>query len=413
MDPRSSSPLKKSYHPLSVCAPEPQGITDLRLYNYRNYGSLSLSCDPLPVVLTGPNGAGKTNILEALSFLSPGKGMRSCKLGEVQRHGSCATAQPWTLFVQGNGPQDAFKIGTSLAQNPQGRETRRVAINDETALPQSHLSSVISVLWLTPSMDRLFMDGATTRRRFLDRLVYAFDSTHASRVHRYEKHMRERHRLLADGYRDLDWMVALEKQMAEEAHAITLARHHTLIRIQAQCDLDTTPFPRPFLSMTSPFVSKKAPAPHTPDALDLSPEAFQSTLRDLLRDHRSMDGASGRTFVGPHTIDFLVHYGTPEGMPAHVCSTGEQKALLLGILLAAACLKAQNTETTTLILLDEVVAHLDPERRARLFDVLLPLPLHLWMTGTEFEPFSPIASKVQHFEVHGGKVTGPNTNQER
>lgn len=371
-----------------------QGISKLLLTRFRSYASLALSCTTDPVVLTGPNGAGKTNLLEALSLLSPGRGCRQAKLMDLQQQGS-ELQGPWAVSVGLESQDAAHRVGTSAITSPTGREGRRVFINGQEGLPQTRLSDVVNVLWLTPMMDRLFLEGATARRKFLDRLVYSFDSQHASRINRFELCMRERNRLLADHSCYHSWLSSLEKQMCAEAFTILLARQRTLGYLQGACEKGRGPFPCPLLSLKGTLEEN----------FSQESETFMGAYAQLLESCRPRDQAAGRTFMGPHATDFMVHY-KEKNMPAHQCSTGEQKALLVAIILAAARLKAQDQGAVTLILLDEVVAHLDVHRRQALLQEIVALPLQAWMTGTDPSFFAPIRDAVQHFHVESSVLTG-------
>jgi DNA replication and repair protein RecF len=352
-------------------------VTRLILTDFRSYATLRFEAAPGFVVLTGENGAGKTNILEALSLLSPGRGLRGATLSEMAR---------------GDGPggfavaarlDDDIEIGTgTTAAAP---ERRQVRVNGAGASATS-LSERLSVLWLTPAMDRLFSEGASGRRRFLDRLVLALEPGHGHHAARYEAAMRARNKLLAepDGA-DPGWLSALEAGMAEHGEAIAAARERTVAALaQRLADQPEGPFARAGLALEGWR------------GIDLGAE---------LRASRGRDAAAGRTLVGPHRSDLAVtHLG--KGQPADRCSTGEQKALLLGIVLAHADLVAERAGRAPLLLLDEVAAHLDPLRRAALFDRLAATGGQVWMTGTEPALFEGIGEATR-LSVAGGAVSAP------
>lgn len=356
-------------------------VTRLRLTDFRSYESFRFDGDSRPVVLTGPNGAGKTNLLEAVSYLAPGRGLRGARLGDIDRRGGkggwavAATVQ--TL----GGPVD---IGTGRdADNAR----RTVRISNNPAQSQAALADFVNVVWLTPQMDRLFADGASARRRFLDRLVYGFDPSHASRVNAYEHAMRERARLLKDGRRDNAWLSALEDAMAGHGVAVAAARlslceHLSEISIAAD-----GPFPR----------ARIAADGRVEDDLRNDPAlAAEDRLREALADNRGLDADSGRTADGAHRSDLVVsHIG--KDMPAELCSTGEQKALLIAVILAHARLLARHNGVTPLLLLDEVAAHLDAERRRALFADILEQGAQAWLTGADAALFDEISPRDAAF----------------
>lgn len=374
------------------------GITQLTLTHFRSYQSLALSCDTRPVILTGPNGAGKTNILEALSFLSPGRGLRSAKLSQVTGVYADTPHVPtpfqWALSSQLQRPEGTVRIGTGF-QVADGREHRVVKIDEEEGLPQTALSQQTSILWLTPQMDHLFVEGTTARRRFLDRLVYVFDRSHAARVARYEYTMRERLRLLKAGVSETAWLTSLEAKMAESSIAIAAARRTLVDKLSEAKVWALGVFPRPHLELEG-----------VPEALLTHQKALaaEEELAQTYKTNRTKDQESGRTWDGPHKSDLRVWF-TDKNMPAEVCSTGEQKALLLSIMMAAARLQAVEGGLVPLVLFDEVVAHLDTKRREALFDEILHLGMQAWITGTEKALFLPLGEHVQHFEVEKSTLT--------
>jgi DNA replication and repair protein RecF len=350
-------------------------VTRLILTDFRSYPSAVIEAGPGFVVLTGENGAGKTNVLEALSLLSPGRGLRGATLSEMARgDGSGAFAVAAKLAGE-------VEIGTGTT--PAAPERRQVRINGAGAAATA-LSEWLSVLWLTPAMDRLFSEGASGRRRFLDRLVLALEPGHGHHAARYEAAMRARNKLLAepDGA-DPSWLSALETGMAEHGEAIAAARERSVAALRERlADQPEGPFARAGLSLEGWR------------GIDLAAE---------LRASRGRDAAAGRTLVGPHRSDLAVtHIGKQQ--PAERCSTGEQKALLLGIVLAHADLVAERAGRAPLLLLDEVAAHLDPLRRAALFDRLAATGGQVWMTGTEPALFAEIGSEATHLTVAEGRI---------
>ena len=351
-------------------------VTRLILTDFRSYDAATIEAAPGFVVLTGENGAGKTNVLEALSLLSPGRGLRGSTLSEMARSDG-----PGGFAVAARLADDV-DIGTGA--NATAPERRQVRINGAGASATS-LSEWLSVLWLTPAMDRLFTEGASGRRRFLDRLVLALEPGHAHHAARYEAAMRARNKLLAepDGS-DPTWLSALEAGMAEHGEAIAEARERAVAAlVQRLADQPDGPFARAGLALEGWR------------GIDLAAE---------LRLSRGRDAAAGRTLAGPHRTDLAVtHLGKRQR--ADRCSTGEQKALLLGIVLAHAELVAERAGRPPLLLLDEVAAHLDPIRRAALFDRLAATGGQVWMTGTEPALFEGIGAATR-LTVRDGRVAG-------
>jgi DNA replication and repair protein RecF len=360
-------------------------VTRLRLTDFRSYDSFRFDGDSRPVVLTGPNGAGKTNLLEAVSYLAPGRGLRGARLSDVdRRNGKGGWAVAATVQTQ-EGPVD---VGTG---RDAGNTRRTVRISNNPAQSQAALAEFVSVVWLTPQMDRLFTDGASARRRFLDRLVYGFDPSHASRVNAYDHAMRERARLLKAGRRDNAWLSALEDAMAEHGVAVAAARLSLCDHLSEISVAADGPFPR----------ARIAAAGTLEDDLQNGPAlAAEDRLRAALADNRGLDADSGRTTEGAHRSDLAVaHIG--KDMPAELCSTGEQKALLIAIVLAHARLLAQHNGVTPLLLLDEVAAHLDIERRRALFADILEQGAQAWLTGADaalFDELSPRDAAFYHVQ---------------
>ncbi|TGX52594.1 DNA replication/repair protein RecF [Sphingomonas gei] len=350
-------------------------VSRLVLTDFRNHADAVLVAGPGFVVLTGENGAGKTNILEAVSLLAPGRGLRRAPLGEMVRQGAAGGFGVAATIGD-------VEIGTgTLADAP---ERRLVRING-AAHAAATLAEWLTVLWLTPAMDRLFAEGPGERRRFLDRLTLALSPGHAQHSTRYEAAMRQRNRLLSDDApADPEWLSALEARMAEHGTAIEAARRDTVTaladRIHAQAE---SVFARAGLAIDG----------WQGDAASLARE---------LRDGRRRDAAAGRTLTGPHRADLLVtHLGKQQ--PAHLCSTGEQKALLLGLVLAHAELVADRIGRPPILLLDEVAAHLDPGRRAALFERLAGNG-QVWMTGTEPELFDTVPGAATRYRVTNGTI---------
>lgn len=348
-------------------------LNRLSLSNFRSYQDARVTPGPGLVLLTGENGAGKTNILEAVSLLSPGRGLRNVAYGEMARSDG-----PGIFGVAARLGDVELGTGTSLGRP----ERRQVRINGAPASATS-LSEWLSILWLTPAMDRLFQEGAGGRRRFLDRLVLALEPGHAVHAARYEAAMRARNKLLAeDGVQDPDWLGALEARMAEHGSALLAARAATVdALVERLATGPDTPFARAGLKLAG-------------GAEDLAVELAAS---------RERDAAAGRTLIGPHRSDLVVtHLG--KAQPAERSSTGEQKALLLSIVLAHAELVAERVGRRPILLLDEVAAHLDPSRRALLFERLRAAGGQVWMTGTERSLFDAVGADATWLRVVDGMV---------
>lgn len=379
---------------VSVPAPSPRlAVRRLTLADFRCYARLRLDADSRPVVLTGPNGAGKTNLLEALSFLAPGRGMRRASLADLARHGSGAVV--WGVAAVLDGPMGRVEIGTGREA---GAERRAIRVDGQPAKAQM-LAGLVSALWLTPAMDRLFIEGAGGRRRFLDRLVLGQDEGHASRSGAYEHAMRERSRLLRTGNADGRWLAALEETMARHGVAMARARVRAVARLDQACRQGVGVFPAAHLSLVGEveeWLSQR------PDSDEAAAEA-EDRLRAALLRARARDAAAGAATLGPHRTDLSVRHGGKD-LPAGQCSTGEQKAVLVSIVLAQARVRTEIGGQAPLLLLDEVVAHLDETRRRALFDELAGLNAQSWMTGTDESLFDGFGDRAQFFRVADAMV---------
>ncbi len=360
----------------------------LTLTDFRNYRFLRLDTDPRPVVLWGENGAGKTNVLEALSFLTPGRGLRRARLSEVTRHGAEPDAS-WGVAATVARPEGAVTIGTGTEP---GTERRIVRLDGRTAKSQAALAEAFSAIWLTPAMDRLFQEGAAGRRRFLDRLVLGFDPAHAGRASGYEHALRERARLLRLGRAEPTWLARLEADMAARGVAMAAARRATVARLQATMT-DGGPFPAAALGVAGVETWLD----------DMTPEEAEERLRQRLAAGRGRDAESGGAGEGPHRSDLRVRH-VAKDMPAETCSTGEQKALLVSIVLAQARAQAAARGTAPVLLLDEVAAHLDGARRAALFDEIAAMAAQSWLTGTDAAHFAGLGARAQYVHVVDGAV---------
>ena len=379
----------------------------LTLTDFRCYPRLRLDLDARPVVLTGANGAGKTNLLEAISFLAPGRGLRGARLAEVGRRSPGTepggAARPWAVAAHLVGRNGGLDLGTgSEVVNEGGRERRSIRIDGETAKSQAVLSEVTAVVWLTPQMDRIFLEGPSARRRFLDRLVYGFDPAHAGRVAAYEHALRERARLLTSGGADAHWLSALEETMAAKGVAVAAARLETAARLNVLTAEPRGPFPGARLEATGEAEIWLGEGP----AL-----AAEDRLRAALEASRRADSETGGAAHGPHRSDFKVAH-LAKALPADQCSTGEQKAVLIAIVLANARLLAGERGELPLVLLDEVLAHLDENRRAALIGEIRDLGLQAWFTGTDWAPFAPFGAGAQHFRIEEGRAFPAETARE-
>lgn len=371
-------------------------VTRLVLTNFRSYTHAEIETSARPVVLAGPNGAGKTNLLDAISLLSPGRGLRGAKLSEHIRKGPAAPGETlWAVAATIAHGGEAYDIGTGLTLGPNGSERRQVRLNGAPAQNSADLGDIVQMAWLTPAMDRLFIEGASGRRKFLDRLVLGFDANHARVSTRYEQAMRERARLLKYGPRDPAWLDGLEAEMAEAGTAVAIARADAVARLNAALAArgEAGAFPAAQLALDG----------ETDALIAEFGEDAQHELRARLEHARIRDAEAGRTTFGPHTSDLAVRHA-PKRTDARECSTGEQKALLISIVLAHARELSQLREgRSPILLLDEIAAHLDSIRRAALFEEILDLGAQAWMTGTDIEMFSGLRGHADLFEVAGSR----------
>lgn len=374
--------------------PEKVFIEEIRLTAFRNYAEAALSLDGRHVVLTGDNGSGKTNLLEAVSLLSPGRGLRRAPYGEVTQVNG---ADAFSIFARVQGMEGEVAIGTGAEARDEGT-SRRLRLNGTAARTADELTDHLRVLWLTPAMDGLFTGAAGDRRRFLDRLVLSIDPAHGRRASDFERAMRSRNRLLAEGRMDPVWLTGLERQMAELGIAMGAARHDMLGFLTSLIEgvANDAPFPSARLSLTGFLDEGMARRP----AADL-----EEDYAALLAENRYRDAAAGRTTEGPHKADLLVFHAAKD-MDAGRCSTGEQKALLIGLILAHARLVGTMTGFAPILLLDEIAAHLDEGRRAALFDLIDGLGGQTFMTGTDRMLFDALGERAQYFTVAAGRISG-------
>jgi DNA replication and repair protein RecF len=372
-------------------------IQRLTLTNFRSYHGAQILLDGAgPVVLTGANGAGKTNLIEAISLLAPGRGLRRATMEELAfSEGDGA----WAVSAEIEGMLGLATLGTGI-DPPAGEQSapiRRCRIDHESVGSAAAFADHLRVVWLTPAMDPLFNGPASERRRFLDRLVLAVDAQHSSRVAALERSLRSRNRLLEDAPSDSHWLDAVEHETAEVAVAVAAARAETAKRLSAALDVShtkTPEFPQAEIALQG-WMEQLLP--------DHSATEIEDRYRTLLKENRARDAAAGRTLDGPHLSDLAVSHAG-KNIPAAEASTGEQKALLIRLILAHAGLIKQMTNFAPLLLLDEVVAHLDPSRRAALYDALSSLGAQVWMTGADPAAFGDIIGRAKFFVVRNGNV---------
>ena len=366
-------------------------IASLRLTDFRSYPSLDISLSGAPVVLFGPNGAGKTNLLEAISFLSPGRGLRRAKMEDLARRENGTPAIAWGI----NAEVDDTRI--SVGQVPEYPKRRLIRLDGKNA-SGSALLNLLTLMWLTPAQDRLFTGPASDRRKFLDRFSLVHAPSHGMASLRYEKARSERNRLLSDGITDRGWYDALEADMVThgahvaQARAITVTRLTKEIEARAAAKADDV-FPKAIVELEGEAEARFQSGQNFEDV-----EAF---IKEALAADRPLDQRAGRTLRGVHKSDLRVRHAEKD-MPAEDCSTGEQKALLIGLTLAHARAQA---DKSPILLLDEVAAHLDINRRAALIEELIALGTQVFMTGTDASLFEAFAGRAQMFEVRDGTVT--------
>jgi DNA replication and repair protein RecF len=393
-DGNGSPPARSSAPPVDAAdAIRCPAVERLSLNDFRSYPSLDLHVSNRIIVLTGDNGAGKTNVLEALSLLCPGRGMRRAELSEYARADGCGG---WAVSVELAAQEMTVQLGTGVeaGERPGVRKCRidRTGVSSSTAFADH-----VRVVWLTPSMDGLFIGGSSDRRRFLDRLVLAVDCNHGARVNALERALRGRNRLLEERFADSAWLDAAEREVAELAVAVAAARHETIARLSILINRHretNSAFPWAEIAVSGDLEQLVAEQPAV---------IAEDIFRRLLRDNRRRDAAARRTLAGPHLSDLGVRHG-PKGTAAARASTGEQKALLVGLVLAHARLVADMSNIAPLILLDEVAAHFDSLRRAALYESLQALGSQVWLTGADPAAFADLVGKAQMLHVKPGKI---------
>ena len=388
-------------------------LRHLRLTDFRNYKTAELQLDGRPVVLTGPNGAGKTNLLEAVSLLAPGRGLRRAGREELPRSlpaelpaklpesesgtGPAEAASPfsgpqllWSVSAGLVTPQSEHQLGTGLLAD----DSRRSVRIDEAPATQSDLGACLAISWLTPQMDGLFAGSPSGRRRFIDRLAIAFDPAHAGRLARYERALRERGRLLAEGRADAVWLASLESLLAETGVAIMATRAALIADMNAEAETSGGPFPSAWLEMTGGMAEQVGQMP----ALE---------LEDRLRQAAAVARQAGDAAMpGPQASDMLA-WDKVASQPASRASTGEQKALLISLVLAHARLQGRRLGRPPILLLDDVAAHLDDMRRQALFDICGCLDGQIWFTGTDRTDFAPLEGTARFLEIAAGRIVWP------
>ena len=370
-------------------------LNKLHLHTFRNYEIADLDLESDAVVLTGPNGAGKTNLLEAVSMLAPGRGLRRARreevgyLGDEQQIETDCQIPAWSVFAELNGPQGVASIGTGSLSGQPERSRRAVKINGVNA-SQADLAQAVTLSWLTPQMDGLFIGSPSARRRFIDRLAIAFDPAHSGRLTRYEKVWRERARLLADGDSDDKWYISLEKTLAETGIAISATRSVLIEDINRESEHLISSFPRvraSLIGQAADWLAEGHPAIEIEDRI-----LYAARQNRLLKSSH---------MPGPHETDLVMTY---KGQSAHLASTGEQKALMIAMVLAHAILQDKRLGRPPILLLDDVAAHLDPARRAELFSLCSDLSGQIWYSGVDTHAFSALCQTAQFINVSHGQL---------
>ncbi len=370
-------------------------VRRLQLHQFRNYALLDVEAAAPMVVLAGDNGAGKTNLLEAVSLLVPGRGLRRAAAEDLSRRGGSGG---YAISADIVGAQGEARLGIGIERKTAADDAleRKIRVDGEAQPSSGVFAEHLRMLWLTPDQDGLFRGPAGDRRRFLDRLVLAIDPSHATRAGQFERLLRERNKLLENQRADPVWLSAIERETAEIGVAISAARVETVSRLAQLIgrNAQDTVFPRADIRLDGDIEKLIGSMPAG---------EIETWFRTALRDYRARDRAAGRTLIGPQASDLLVRHATKD-MPAGLCSTGEQKALLIGLVLAQAALVADMTGIAPVILLDEAAAHLDHRRRAALFERLGALGGQVWMSGTDAGLFAAAPASTLVLMVENGRV---------
>ena len=389
----SASAKLVTLHPAQNLAAKQQPdvwLSALKLQDFRNYTSANLMLDRSPVVLLGPNGAGKTNLLEAVSLLAPGRGMRRAPRDELAHRGDQpqTSSARWAISAKLHTISGSYQLGTGV----QADETRRSVRLDGQNAAQSDFGRLCAVSWLTPQMDGLFIGSPSARRRFIDRMAIAFDPAHVGRISRYERAYRERTKLLTTGQADTQWLISLESVLAETGVAIMATRAALIDDLNAETELGATGFPKVQLSMSGGGAAQLSSTP----AIE---------VEDKIKAEAARLRSDGETSMpGPQASDLsALHLDRQQ--PAHLASTGEQKALLISIILNHARLQARRLQRPPLLILDDVAAHLDGERRSDLFAACHDLTGQIWYSGTERSDFGQLQHQAQFFEIENGQIS--------
>lgn len=367
-------------------------VNKLELISYRNFSYTSCAFTNDPVIITCENGSGKTNLLEAISFISPGRGFRNAKLSQIVNQND--NLNKWGIFALLNGIMAPATVKTEYICSDV-KEKRYIEINGQKALSNFELTQIFSVIWLTPQMDHLFLASNSERRKFFDRLVYNFDNEHASRINKYEYFMRERNLLLKDFRFDLSWISIIEEKMSKLAVSIAKTRMKIANYLQFAIDESQSNFPKAkikILGELEGLIDK-----HSEDQIE-------EYYKKILNDNRKIDHLSGRTKIGPHRSDFIVTH-VEKQQEACFCSTGEQKALLISLILANIKAKIKFTHIVPVVLFDEVIAHIDQYRKEELFAELLEMKCQFFLTGVEKNSFSELKNKAQFFSIHKNEIS--------
>ncbi len=376
-------------------------VERLTLTNFRSYATAVVETDAGPQVIAGANGSGKTNLLEALSLLAPGQGLRRAPFSDLARTGAGGDGS-FAVSARAHALAGPADIGTGLAAGAGAgeRSGRLVRIDGTTQSGSGVLADYLEIVWVTPAMDGLFTGPASERRRFLDRLILCFDPAYRTIASRFERAMTSRNRLLADGVRDNAQLSGFERVMAETGVAVAAARLEAVAAMGGIVDKRRTRNP----NSAFPWSSFRLEGRNEDDLQRLSAIEAEDAYARTLSDMRERDRAAGRTLDGPHRSDLFVEHG-PKALAARHCSTGEQKALLLGLVLAHAELLTERQEgASPILLLDEITAHLDADRRTALFAEILRLAAQAWMTGTDEEAFEGLSGRARFWRVEEGKI---------